>query len=178
MSVLSADLSHILRFRPYVDKTEMENLGSMIKHSLANISLIPNIFEHKLSAANQKEEHLNPNRVALKEAMSKCRREIKKSKRWNALPSPVCFEHAAMLSRQNKSYQTEVKICQLYISLVDKCVSRRTFNKKKFERKAQSLRQPFSTRLQSIAQLDTSEGVNVQHIALKKNHSKRKPAAV
>lgn len=157
----------------------MENLGSMIKHSLANMSLIPNIFDNKLGKSKVKVEQLNPNRVALKEALSKCRREIKKSKRWNVLPAPICFEHAAMLSRQNKSYQTEVKICQLYISLVDRCVSRRRYNKKKFERKAQSLRQPFTLRLQNLAQLDTSEGVDVHHIGLKKNlHSRRKTAAV
>ncbi len=148
----------------FAGKSEMGSLNSMIKHSLANMNLIPNFFQNKRSLSDIKPENLNPNRTALKEALDKCRREIKKSKRWNVLPSPICFEHAAMLSRQNKSYQTEIKICQLYISLVDECISRRTFIKKRFERKALFLRQPFDARIHNIEHLNTSDGVDVRHM--------------
>ncbi len=142
----------------------MESLSNMIKHSFANIPSIAKIVQNKPSYSASKKESLNPNRAALKEAMYQCRREVKKSTRWHVLPSPICFEHAAMLSRQNKSYQTEIKICQLYISLVDKCIARRSFNKKRLEKRAQSLRQPFISRIDSIEHLNTSNGVDVHHI--------------
>jgi len=148
----------------FAGKSEMESLNYMIKHSLANMNLVLNLFQNKHNLSDIKAENLNPNRAALKEALDKCRREIKKSKRWNILPSPICFEHAAMLSRQNKSYQTEIKICQLYISLVDECVSKRTFIKKRFERRALSLCQPFNARLQNIEHLNTTDGVDVRHM--------------
>lgn len=148
----------------FAGNSEMESLDNIIKHSLANMNLARNLFQSKRSLSDIKVGNLNPNRAALKEALDKCRHQIKKSKRWNVLPSPICFEHAAMLSRQNKSYQTEIKICQLYISLVDECVSRRTFIKKRFERKALSLCQPFNARLHNIKHLNTTDGVDVRHM--------------
>ena len=142
----------------------MESLNAVLKHSCVNMNLLVGLFQSKHRTFDTKKEALNPNQVALKEALYRCRREIKKSKRWKVLPSPICFEHAAMLSRQNKNYQAEMKICQLYIALVDKCISRRRFNKKRFERKARSLCESFTTRMQNIDNLNTTEGVDVQHM--------------
>ena len=142
----------------------MESLNTVIKHSFANMSLLVNLFQKKPDFSGAKEEELNPNQVALKEALYRCRRESKKSKRWKMLPSPICFEHAAMLSRQNKNFQAEMKICQLYIALVEKCISSRRFNKKRFERKARALCESFTKRMQNIENLNTTEGVDVQHM--------------
>ena len=80
------------------------------------------------------------------------------------MPSPICFEHAAMLSRQNKNYKNEIKICQLYISCVDEHLSKRTFNKKKVEKKAQSLCKPLATRLETAKNLCENSGIDVSYL--------------
>jgi len=100
----------------------------------------------------------------LKKALQQCRKEIKRCKRWKVMPSKKCFEHAAMLSRQAKNYQKEIAICQLYISLVDECLSRRTFNKKKVERKAHSLCKPLVKRILIAKNLNKSSGVEVSYL--------------
>ncbi len=54
-----------------------------------------------------KPEELSTNKAALRQELNLCRKEIKKSKRWNIMPSPKCFERAAMLYRQTKNYENE-----------------------------------------------------------------------
>ena len=102
--------------------------------------------------------------VALKEALIQCRKEIKKSRRWNFMPSPKCFEHAAMLSRQAKNYQNEIKICQLYISQVNQCLSKKKFNKKKCETKATYLCESLAKRMENAKNLHNENGVDVNYL--------------
>ena len=95
-------------------------------HCVATVTRIIKSFLH---ASDDRIERLTPNEAALKKALQQCRKEIKKCKRWKVMPLLKCFEHAAMLSRQAKNYQNEIAICQLYICLVDECLTRRTFSK-------------------------------------------------
>jgi len=133
----------------------------IIKHSARAVA---RVFKKILRAPDDRVERLTPNEEALKKALQQCRKEIKRCKRWKVMPSKKCFEHAAMLSRQAKNYQKEIAICQLYISLVDECLSRRTFNKKKVERKAHSLCKPLVKRILIAKNLNKSSGVEVSYL--------------
>ena len=138
---------------------------SSSKHSFKmNISSVARTFKNNLFSSDVKVEQLNSNKAALKDALIQCRKEIKKCKRWKVFPSPKYFEHAAMLSRQTKEYQNEIKICQLFITLVNDCSSRRTFNKKGITSKAELLCKPFSARLLNAKNLQEHTGVDVQHL--------------
>ncbi|MBT8124043.1 MAG: hypothetical protein KJO81_04375 [Gammaproteobacteria bacterium] len=143
----------------------MDNLSNVIKDIIKqSVRIVARNFKKILHAPDDKVEHLTPNEEALKKALQQCRKEIKKCKRWKVMPSKKCFEHAAMLSRQAKNYQKEIAICQLYISLVDECLSRRTFNKKKVERKAHLLCKPLIERILIAKNLNKNSGVEVSFL--------------
>lgn len=132
------------------------------RHSICSVT---SIFDKNIhDTRNNNNEHLRPNAVALRKALKQCRKEIKKSRRWKIMPSPTCFEHAAMLSRQTKNYQKEIKICQLYLSCVDENLSKRKFNRKKLEKKAHTLCKPLTARLLSAKNLQKNCGVDVRHL--------------
>ena len=143
----------------------MANLRRILKYSFRHdICSVTGISNKKLNTSGNGVDQLNSNAVVLKKAITQCRKEIKKSRRWKIIPSPICFEHAAMLSRQNKNYQNEIKICQLYLSCVDECLSKRTFNKKRAERKAHSLCKPFTSRLLIAKDLYKNSGIDVNYL--------------
>lgn len=143
----------------------MDRIRSFFKNSFRNsINSAAWIYNKKLHSSNTRDAHLSPNTVALKKALHQCRKEIKKSRRWKIMPSPICFEHAAMLSRQTKNYQKEIKICQLYLSCVDEHLSKRTFNKKKLQKKAHTLCKPLSMRIISAKKLHKNNGVDVRYL--------------
>ncbi|MDW3094255.1 MAG: hypothetical protein R8G33_01135 [Gammaproteobacteria bacterium] len=144
----------------------MEGLKSIFKNSFRHGKCsITWIYNKKSHSPSNTEKHLSANRVAFNKALKQCRKEIKKSRRWKIMPSPICFEHAAMLSRQTKNYQKEIKICQLYISCIDEHLSKRSFNKKRVEKKAHSLCRPLSARLLSAKKLHKNSGVDVRHLS-------------
>ena len=69
-----------------------------------------------------------------------------------------------MLFRQSKNYQNEIKICQLYISLVDECLSKKTFNKSYLESKAREQCRRISNRLETVQKLHDKVGIEVTEI--------------
>ena len=133
----------------------------VIKHSACAVA---SIFKRIRRAPVDRDERLTPNQAALKKALQQCRKEIKSCKRWKVMPSKKCFEHAAMLLRQAKNYQQEIAICQLYISLIDECLLRRTFNKKKVKRKAHLLCKPLVKRILIAKNLNKNKGVEVSYL--------------
>ncbi len=144
----------------------MASLRSIFNHSsMRRISSIARISNKSQYPSSDKQVPLGSNTIALKKALCQCRKEIKKSKRWKLMPSPVCFEHAAMLLRQTKNYQDEIKVCQLYLSCVDECLSKRIFNKKRTQRKAHSLCKPLTARLQAAKNIGKNCGVDVHYLS-------------
>ena len=127
-----------------------------------------NLFSgiHKKLSCPQKSEirRHTPHSLALEAALSECRKEAKKCTRWRIIPSSEYFERAAMLFRQSKNYQNEIKICQLYISLVDECLSKKTFNRSYLEIKAQEQCRRISSRLKTIQKLHEKIGIEVTEI--------------
>ena len=128
------------------------------------VATVTRIIKNFLHASDDRIERLTPNEAALKKALQQCRKEIKKCKRWKVMPSLKCFEHAAMLSRQAKNYQNEIAICQLYICLVDECLTRRTFSNKKIERNARALCKPLVARILDAKNLNKNKGVEVHYL--------------
>ncbi|MEM8845338.1 MAG: hypothetical protein AAGB35_09900 [Pseudomonadota bacterium] len=118
----------------------------------------------KKSSAKSNNKVINPRDLALKNALDKCKKEIKKSRRWGRLPSSKYFEHAAMLSRQAKNYDNEIKICQAYISLLNENISKRTFNIDKNIERAEVLSQTLAKRLETAKRLRNKTGVNVEYL--------------
>lgn len=140
-------------------------LRSIYKYStIHNFSFFKKHSKNTVSLSESKSGELSANKAALRQELHQCRKEIKKCRRWNLLPSPKSFERAAMLYRQTKSYESEIKICQLYISLVEESLSKRKFNKKKIKSKATILCDPLSTRLNKAKILLDNQGVNVQYL--------------
>ena len=144
----------------------MDSLKSIFKNSLRHgISPTTWLYNKKSHSSDKRNEHLSPNTVALKKALNQCRKEINKSRRWKIMPSPTCFEHAAMLSRQTKNYRKEIKICQLYLTCIDEHISKRSFNKKRLEKKAHSLCKPLTARLLNAKKLHENSGVDVRYLS-------------
>ena len=143
----------------------MGSLRNIIKHSFKSYKNSDSgIYNIKLFSTRNISEHQNSNTIALKNAIKQCRKEIRKSRRWKVLPSPKCFEHAAMLSRQAQNYENEIKICRLYLSYVDQYLSKRSFNKKSIELKAQSLCKPLADRLLIATNLSENNGISVDYL--------------
>jgi len=136
-------------------------IKDIIKHSAQSVT---RIVKKILHASDDRIECLTPNEAALKKALQQCSKEIKKCKRWKVMPSPKYFEHVAMLSRQTKNYQNEIEICQSYILLVDEYLSKRTFSKKKIERKAHTLCRPLVTRILNAKNMNKNDGVEVRYL--------------
>ena len=116
------------------------------------------------SSAKYNNKIINSRDLALKNALDKCKKEIKKSRRWGRFPSSKYFEHAAMLSRQARNYDNEIKICQVYISLLDENISKRKFNIDKNIEKAEILSQPLVKRLETAKRLRNRTGVDVEYL--------------
>jgi len=142
----------------------MGSLKTVIKDIFKNTTRsVIRISKKILHASDDGIECLTPNEAAMKKALQQCHKEIKKCKRWKVMPSPKYFEHAAMLSRQAKNYQNEIAICELYIDLVNEYLSKRTFSKKKIEKKAHTLCRPLVKRILNARNLNNNNGVEVRY---------------
>ena len=127
------------------------------------VAAVTKNIKNFLYTTNDRSKRFTPNEEALKKALQQCSKEVKKSKRWKVMLSLKCFEHAPMLSRKAKSYHNKIAICQMYISLVDECLTRPAFSKKRFERKVRTLCKPFVTRILDAKNLDKNNGVEVHY---------------
>ncbi len=133
--------------------------NSVIKDIIKNSThSITGIFEKCVQDSKHNTEQLTSHQDALNKVLQHCREEVNKCKSRRAMPSPKYFEHAAMLSRQAKNYENEIAICELYIGLVNDYVSKRTFSKKKIERKVHTLCEPLVMRMQNAKNLSKNNG--------------------
>lgn len=160
-----ACLSNTLQLINLLRAPEMISLNDVIR---APFKYGLNLFSgiHKKQPYPQKPDakRHTPHSLALEAALSECRKEAKKSIRWRIIPSSEYFERAAMLFRQSKNYQNEIKICQLYISLVDECLSKKTFNRSYLEIKAQEQCRRIASRLETVQKLHEKIGIEVTEI--------------
>lgn len=142
--------------------SEMVNFGHVISSTFRmSAGLLHRITKNCQLAQNTKIEQLSPNTIALRAALNECRKEARKCRRWRMIPSPVYFEHAAMLFRQTKNIKNEIKICELYVSLVNQCLAKKVLNRVRYERKAQEKCKRIASRLQAAKNLSNNTGIDV-----------------
>ena len=143
----------------------MLNLNDVIKASFRrSLSFLSKNSKYHSHSSTTKAKRHTPHTLALEAALFECRKEAKKCIRWRIIPSSQCFELAAMLFRQAKNYQNEVKICQLYISLVNECVSKKTLNRQYTEKKAREQCGRISMRLEAAQKLHEKFGMDAAGI--------------
>ena len=125
-------------------------LNSLIRKSSFTLS---SIFER---SKNLKEKSIDETVVGesdLFQAVNACREEIARSESAGDIPSPQCFEKAAMYSRSVRNYENEIAICQMYVDLVSKYVYKHKPSKQFVDSELMPLCEPLIHRINNAKTL-------------------------
>ncbi len=138
---------------------KLDTIIDLIKHSSHSLT---GIFEKGKDHCRNKldrESTVDPeaNESALSKAVQLCAEEIDQSDISKRPPSPKYFEHVAMLSRQTKNYENEIAICEMYLDVVSKYVSKYKISKKKIAREIKPLCDPMVMRINNAKVLSSKQ---------------------
>lgn len=118
----------------------MRALDTLITKSIKNVNFL-SVSTSETSDVKADED------TNLYSILKKCKQEAQMADESGILPSPKYFQQAAVLSRKEKKYETEIAICKYYIKLVSQYVSINNFSKADFYEKVEREIDPFKKRI-------------------------------